>query len=168
MCGTRSKEREVIHMAVLKEADFYYGAILSHCFHNGIRPMLIEGSADRQVYDCTTDQGDFKLFTKYRSAPIPSKTEGYDSWQFGFSADDITELRTFVVDEEELSVGLVCGKAALNQSEIAFLHKNEIVALLKAEKSSITISRKTREKKFRISMGGSRENGLQIECNRKH
>lgn len=155
-------------MAYLKEADFYYGAILSHCFHNGVRPMLIEGSADRQVYDCTTDQGDFKLFTKYRSAPIQSKTEGYNSWQFSFSTDDISELCAFAAEEADLSVGLVCGNSPLNQSEIAFLHKEEISALLEANKESITISRKSGEKKFRISMGGGRENALPIATNRKY
>ena len=72
-------------MAKLLESDFYYGAILSTLLNNGICPMLIEGGTDRQVYDFTTNDKEFRLFTKYRSAPINTKTEGYSSWQFIFS-----------------------------------------------------------------------------------
>ena len=57
-------------MSMLKEADFYYGAILSTLLNHNICPALIEGGTDRQVYDFTTDHKDFRLFVKYRSAPV--------------------------------------------------------------------------------------------------
>ena len=153
-------------MSKLKEADFYYGAILSHCFHNGFKPMMVEGGDSRQVYDCTTDSGDFRLFTKYRSAPISSKTEGYNSWQFVLSDGDIAELSGYLKMDGELSLALLCGNTPFKESEIAFLHKDEIQTVLNAEKGSITISRKAGERKFRIAMGGGRDNSLQIEAKR--
>lgn len=50
-----------------KEADFYYGAVLSLLFNNGIDPALVESSNSRQIYDFTTDNVDFRLFIKYRT-----------------------------------------------------------------------------------------------------
>lgn len=155
-------------MARLKEADFYYGSIISMLLNNEICPVLVEGGADRQVYEFTTNEGDFKLFLKYRSEPIQTKAEGYQSWQFGFSADDIAELRRYISENKHLSVGLVCGMNTLSNSEYAVLHKEEIGQLLDAGKTSVTISRKSGEKAFRISVGGGRENAMKVESNRKY
>ncbi len=153
-------------MAHLKEADFYYGSILSHLFNKRICPMLIEGGDDRQIYQFTTNDTEFKLFTKYRSISISSKKEDYNSWQFVFSTDDIIELNQMLSDDHELSLGLVCGTKALNKSEIAFIHKDEIKEILSSGKTTITISRKKGEKAFRVSRGGGRENAMQIPSNR--
>lgn len=155
-------------MAKLKEADFYYGSIISMLLNNNICPVLVEGGTDRQIYEFTTNEGEFKLFLKYRSEPIPTKTDGYQSWQFVFSGDDVTELRRFIDDEKHLSVGLVCGMNSLSSSEYAVLHKKEISQLLDAGKTSVTISRKSGEKAFRISVGGGRENALQVKSNRMY
>ena len=155
-------------MAKLKEADFYYGSIISMLLNNKICPILVEGGTDRQVYEFTTNEGDFKLFLKYRSEAIPTKMDGYQSWQFSFSADDIAELRRFISDDKHLSVGLVCGMSTLSNSEYAVLHKEEIGQLLDAGKTSLTISRKSGEKAFRISVGGGRENALQVKSSRKY
>jgi len=54
-------------MAKLKVSDFYYGAVLSLLFNKGINPALVEGDSNRQVYDISTDKGDFRLFIKYRA-----------------------------------------------------------------------------------------------------
>ncbi|MDI3476620.1 MAG: hypothetical protein PWQ59_145 [Thermoanaerobacterium sp.] len=51
-------------MSKLKVADFYYGAVLSMLFTRGIVPALVECNNDRQVYDFTTDNADFRLFIK--------------------------------------------------------------------------------------------------------
>lgn len=155
-------------MAKLKEADFYYGSIISTLLNNNICPVLVEGGTDRQIYEFTTNEGDFKLFLKYRSEPIQTKTAGYQSWQFVLSADDVAELQGFIADDKHLSVGLVCGMNSLSKSEYAVLHKEEISELLGAGKTSITISRKDREKAFRISVGGGRENAMQVKSNRKY
>ena len=155
-------------MAKLKEADFYYGSIISMLLNNKICPVLVEGGTDRQVYEFTTNEGNFKLFLKYRSEPIPTKTYGYQSWQFVFSAGDIAELRRYVSENKHLSVGLVCGTSILSNSEYAVLHKEEISELLDAGRTSLTISRRSGEKAFRISVGGGRENAMTVESNRKY
>lgn len=151
-------------MSMLKEADFYYGAILSTLLNHNICPALIEGGTDRQVYDFTTDHKDFRLFVKYRSAP-GTKTKDYNSWQFVFSDSDIQELKDYMALDLELSVGLVCGQEPLHQSEYAVLHKDIVEKIFAEGKKSITISRKKGEKAFRISVGGGRNNALMVKAN---
>ena len=43
-------------MSILKEADFYYGAVLSTLINRGICPALVESGEDRQIYDFVTNQ----------------------------------------------------------------------------------------------------------------
>ena len=106
-------------MSILKEADFYYGAVLSTLINRGICPALVESGKDRQIYDFVTNKKEFRLFVKYRSRPINTKTPEYSSWQFHFSDDDKRELTLFMSDEKHLSVGLVCGEDQLNKSQYA-------------------------------------------------
>lgn len=153
-------------MSKLKEADFYYGAVLSTLINNGICPMLIEGGNDRQVYEFATDQGDFRLFLKYRSFATATKRGDYLSWSFTFSTSDRRELNEFFQQKKSLSLGLVCGSKDLRDSEYAVLQKDDIQQILDAKKGSLTISRKKGEKAFRISMGGSRDNALQLKSSR--
>ncbi len=153
-------------MSKLKEADFYYGAVLSTLFNNGISPMLIEGGNDRQVYDFTTDCKNFRLFVKYRSSGREGAKNGYMSWQFTFSDQDIKELKQYIVDDRHLSLGLVCGDETLNKSQYAVLHKEEIIKVLEAEKESLTLSRMKGERAFRLSLGGGRDSSERIPSNR--
>ncbi len=152
-------------MSKLLESDFYYGAILSTLLNNGICPMLIEGGTDRQVYDFTTNEKDFRMFAKYRSSPIKTKTEGYYSWQFVFSNKDMDEIRKYLTSGKELSIGLVCGTDSLNQSQYAVLKRETIEELINQGKTSVTLSRKKGEHSFRISIGGGREKSLKIKAN---
>lgn len=155
-------------MSILKEVDFYYGAVLSTLINRGICPALVESGKDRQIYDFVTNKKEFRLFVKYRSRPINTKTPEYSSWQFHFSDDDKRELTLFMSDEKHLSVGLVCGEDQLNKSQYQYvvLQREEVIRLFDEQKDSFTISRKTGEKAFRISIGGGRENALQIPSNR--
>ncbi|MGB4700972.1 MAG: hypothetical protein WBI01_00505 [Syntrophomonadaceae bacterium] len=64
-----------------KEADFYYGAVLSLLFNNGIDPALVESSNSRQIYDFTTDNVDFRLFfastfSLFLQTPSAAATQG--------------------------------------------------------------------------------------------
>lgn len=163
-------------MAKLKESDFYYGAVLSMLLNNKICPALVESGKDRQVYEFTTDQGDFKLFLKYRSAPTTKNEDIYRSWQFNFTESDLKELHQYIEEEKHLSVGLVCGESELGKSLYAVLHKEELCSLLEAGKTSLTISfkksekskkSKKRKKCFRIPVGGGRDNDMQIPADRK-
>lgn len=153
-------------MSKLKEADFYYGAVLSTLLNNHICPALIEGGTDRQVYDFTTDHKDFRLFVKYRSAPNHTNNPDYNSWQFIFSPSDMEELKGYMELDRELSLGLVCGQEQLNQSHLAVLHKDELETIFAQGKNSLTVSLKKGEHSFRLSIGGGRDNALRVKTNR--
>ena len=150
----------------MKVADYYYGAVLSSLFNAGIRPALIEGGESRRVYEFTTDQGDFRLFVKYRSNPLNKTKVDYTSWQFVFSDDEVKELRKYIDDKKHLSVALVCGCQGMGSSELAVLHKEEVQKILDAGKNSITVSRRKGEKAFRVFVGGGRSDALQVKANR--
>lgn len=60
----------------------------------------------------------------------------------------------------------MCGQKGLSESEIAVLDKDQVKEILDLGKTSITISRKKNEKAFRISIGGGRNNSIQIKSNR--
>ncbi len=155
-------------MAKLYEYDFYYGAALSHLFNKKIDPALVEDGADRQVYDFTTDKGNFRLFLKYRSEPT-TKTESYNSWQFGFSKSEIKELNDYIKLDKQIVIGLICGQEPKNESQFAILHKEYVEELMEKVfekgKTRFTIGRQKRGRYFRVPMGGGRANDMQIRAN---
>lgn len=102
-----------------------------------MKPALIEGDDDRQVYDLSTNKGDLRLFIKYRTDKQKTKKPDYNSWLF-----------------------------SLTESEIALINKDEIKQILERQKSSITISRMKNERAFRIAVGGGRDNSIPIKANR--
>lgn len=154
-------------MSKLKVADFYYGAVLSVLFNNNIKPALIECDLDRQVYDFTTNTGEFRLFIKYRAKRQNTKKDDYKSWLFVLTENDRNEILGFINSGYNLIVTLVCGEEDLNDSEIAILDKDEIRTIInELDKESITISRRKNERAYRISIGGGRENAMQIRANR--
>jgi hypothetical protein len=153
-------------MAKIKVSDFYYGAVLSVLFNNHINPALVEGDDKRQVYDITTNNGNFRLFMKYRADKQDIKTEDYNSWVFVLTEKDKNEIMGYINSGHNLLVTLVCGAGRLAESEIAILNKDEIKELIDMQKTSITISRMKGERAFRISVGGGRDNAMQIKTNR--
>lgn len=153
-------------MSKIKIADFYYGAVLSMLFNNHINPALVEGDDDRQVYDLTTNTGECRLFIKYRANKQNTKTQDYSSWLFVITDSDKEEMLSYIDNGYNLVLTLVCGVSGLSDSEIAVLDKFQIEELIKLGKSSITISRKKNERAYRISVGGGRENAMQIRSNR--
>lgn len=152
-------------MSKIKAADFYYGAVLSMLLNNGVMPALVENSDDRQVYDFTTDKSECRLFVKYRANKNGTKNPDYSSWGFGIANDKI-ELQKYIDEEKNLILALVCGSSELTESRLAFLDTTQIQDILSREKSSITINRKKGERDFRVSVGGSRLNAIQIKCKR--
>ena len=153
-------------MSKIKVADFYYGAVLSMLFNRHVNPALVESDDNRQIYDLTTNNGSCRLYIKYRADRIKTKTEDYNSWQFGFSQSEIDELKNYMNRNINLSMALVCRVEGLSESEIAVLDKKEIDELLKLDKTSITISRKKNERAYRISLGGGRSAAIQVKANR--
>ncbi|BAH07322.1 hypothetical protein [Clostridium kluyveri] len=140
-------------MSRAKEADFYYGSVLSALFNNkngSITPAIVEGN-DRRIYNFITDNTEFKLFIKYRSDKQNTKKNEYSSWLFTLTDDNIKELCQYLKEGCNLIVALVCGVKSLKKSQIALLDKDQIQEIIDLNKTSITISRKNHEKKFRIS-----------------
>lgn len=153
-------------MAKLKVSDFYYGAVLSMLFNNHINPALIEGGKDRQVYDIDTDNGGFRLFIKYRADKQDVKTDDYNSWSFVLTEKDKSEICEYIDSGFNVVIALLCGAEKLAESEIVILNKDEIREIIDLQKTSITVSRKKHERAFRISVGGGRDNAMQIKTNR--
>ncbi|QAT48618.1 hypothetical protein EQM14_01810 [Caproiciproducens sp. NJN-50] len=153
-------------MSKMKIADFYYGAVLSMLFNSHIKPALVEGDDDRQIYDLTTNTGECRFFIKYRADKENRKTEDYSSWVFNLTNSDKQEILSYIDNGYNLVLALVCGVAGLSDSEIAVIDKDQIKELLALGKSSITISIKKGEHAFRISVGGGRENAMKIKTNR--
>lgn len=153
-------------MSKFKVADFYYGAVLSMLFNRGIAPALVESNNDRQVYDFTTNNCDFRLFIKYRALGRKGKNPDYRSWQFIFTDDDLNKIYEYIEENQNLLLALVCGDENLNKSELAVMNFKETQKCLGNKKTSFTISRIKGEKAFRISMGGGRGNSIKIPSNR--
>lgn len=156
-------------MSKIKVADFYYGAALSVLFNNSVRKIsaaLIESDDNRQLYCLTTDNNECRLFIKYRSARIETKTEDYNSWLFNLTERDKNELQALIDKGHNLVLALVCGVSGLSDSELALLDKEQIKRLIDLGKGSITISRKKHERAYRISIGGGRENAMQVAFSR--
>lgn len=153
-------------MSKIKVADFYYGAVLSMLFNKHLNPALVESDDDRQIYDLTTNSGDCRLYIKYRADKLNNRTEDYNSWQFVFTGSEIDELIDYIENNHNLSMALVCGVAGLSDSEIAVLDKTQIEEILSLNKRSITISRRKKERAYRISLGGGRDSAMQVKANR--
>lgn len=153
-------------MAKLNASDFYFGSVIISLFNRGIKPAIIENEKGRQVYDFMTNNQKFRWFIKYRSNPTLTEQDDYLSWQFVLSQNDLAELKKFLDDQLQLCLVLVCGNEILHKSEFAILHPDEITKILEQGKSSISISRKTHEHKYRIAMAGSRKLALRIDSNR--
>lgn len=156
-------------MSKIKITDFYYGSVLSVLFNNkarSIKPALVEGD-DRRVYNIMTDNTEFKLFIKYRTHKQKIKTGRYNSWSFSLSDDNITELSKYLDEGCNLILALVCGNGGLKESEIALLDKNQVKEIIVSyDKKSITLSRKSQEQSFRISIGGGRDNSIRVRADR--
>lgn len=152
-------------MTKVNVSDFYYGSVLSLLLNNHFKPALVEGGKDRQVYDITTNSGQFRLFMKYRANKEPRVST--NSWLFTITESDKNEIIKYINEGHNLVVALVCGVEGFIDSQIAFIKSDEIFDLIvERKKNSLTISRKTRERAFRISRGGGRENALTIKANR--
>ena len=156
-------------MAKVKVADFYHGAALSVLFNNSNRKVtaaLIESDDNRQVYGLMTDNSECRLFIKYRSDKQDIKTGDYNSWVFSLTERDKSEIEIFIGEGYNLILALVCGVEGLAESELALLDKEQVKELFEMGKDSITISRRKHEHAYRISIGGGRENALQVAANR--
>jgi hypothetical protein len=160
-------------MSQIKVTDYYYGAALSALFNYSVRKgdrkisaAIIESNANRQLYRLTTDNNECQLFIKYCIAKTGKKKEDYNSWYFNLTKREKNEIQDIINEGHNLVLALVCGVAGLSDSELALLDKNQIKRIIDLGKDSITISHKKRERAYRISIGGGRENAMQVAFNR--
>lgn len=103
---------------------------------------------------------------KYRSDKQNTKKNEYSSWLFKLTGDNIKELCQYLKEGCNLIIALVCGVKSLKESQIALLDKDQIQEIINLNKTSITISRKNREKSFRVLIGGERENSIMVKTDR--
>ncbi len=126
-------------MSRIKVADFYYGAALSVLFNNSknnISAALIESDENRQLYNLLTDNTECRLFVKYRSDRIDTKTENYNSWLFSLTDKDQSEILASINEGHNLVLALVCGVAGLSDSELALVDKKQVQELIDIGKYS--------------------------------
>ncbi len=153
-------------MAHLNEADFYYGSAISTLLNNHVSPTLIEAGHDYQLYDLATNNGDFRLFLKYRSQSTRGKRGDRRSWQFTLSEKDIDILKKYCLLTPAFSTGLICGETTLTDSLYAVIHRDEIQQILSLDKTSITLNIGPGEHNFRLPIGHRRDNALLIPTSR--
>ncbi len=152
-------------MSKIKVADFYYGAVLSMLFSHGVKPALVENGTDRQIYDITTNKSEFRLFVKYRAMKINTKKTDYSSWVFTIK-DDKDELKSYLDNNINVNLALVCGEDDLGKSQLAVLDPSQIRQILDSNKTTITITIKKNEHAFRIPVEQNREDGIKVKCDR--
>ena len=152
-------------MSKIRSADFYYGAVLSKLLTRGADPIMIEGGQDRRIYEIRKKDISFTLFVKFRTRRERSTEEGLNSWKFSIK-EDMPLLREQMKKNKNLVLALLCASENLGESELALLDCNEVNRLLFLDKESISISRRSGEKYYRIANGPDREDSFEIKANR--
>lgn len=150
-------------MAQVKLLDSYYGMALSWLFRNKIQPVLISAGEQKQIYEFTTNTSrkDFILYLMYRKQRENIKDD-YASWHFGDIRENIAELEKHAAQGKNPVLALICVKKDLKDSEIGFLFQKDLQKI--KDRTSVTLSRKKREKSFRIQMGGKRDDAVSVKC----
>lgn len=148
-------------MAKLKKGDFYYGAMLSYLMREQLSPALIESGEARRVYEITGNNGNFRLFAKYRGE-TNGGNGGRLSWTFSLTQDELEEIKRGIQSSAGYMVGLICARSALGDSEIVFLDKEVIGKILAIGKQSITVGREKGEKKYRVYIDRVRSDEITI------
>lgn len=153
-----------VYMGKMSQADFFFGAALSVLFNNKMIPALVENGTERRIYNVMTNEGNYRIFMKYRTKPSTDNND-LSSWQFMFNDVEIDDFRNNL--KESILLILICGKEELKDSEMVVLDNAEIKqAICDTGKTSITIGRRRYARNFYISMGGGRINDLLIKANR--
>ncbi|SHN66166.1 hypothetical protein [Desulfitobacterium chlororespirans] len=82
-------------MGKLTNADFYYGAVLSHLLTSNKehRPSLIEDSEEKRVFMITTDKYSYILRT-HKSEGKRDIKENASSWSFNLSVKIVQRLQS--------------------------------------------------------------------------
>jgi len=156
-------------MPKLKTKNFYYGAVIETImsYNEDASPSLVEMGEDKQVYKIWTNSSkrECYIYVKYRTSSKDNKKENYYSWQFILTGDDKQRIENYIANDNPVLLVWLCGMKELKGSEIIVIKESEYEKYIK-DKSSISISLKANERNFRMHVGGSRENAIQIPRNR--
>ena len=100
------------------KSDFYYGAFLSVLINNGINPAIVELGDKRNIYDISTDRGDYRTYTKYVVNSKP-KDKLWNVIITKSEANEMNKLLLFVI---------ICAhkQVKTNNTEIAVLYPKEL------------------------------------------
>ena len=155
-------------MPKLKTQSFYYGAVIETImrYNEDATPSLVEKSEHKQVYKIwtNTSKKEFYIYVKYRTDCKNNKKEKYNSWQFTLTDDDKSRIDHYIDTGIPVMLIWLCGKEGLKDSEILII--NELEYEFIKDKNSVNVSLVSNERSFRLHVGGSRENAIQIPRNR--
>ncbi|MFS0567210.1 hypothetical protein [Brevibacillus invocatus] len=113
-------------MGALRKADFYYGSLLSCFVNNGLAPAIIEPGETRRIYKLATNDGDFQIYAKYVSAPLPRQKTDARLWQFIYSPEEVGYIREYKEINTTLYFAQICGQERMQDSEIAILSLDQV------------------------------------------
>lgn len=151
-------------LSSLNLSDFYYGSVLSMLINKGLNPILIENTDDRGIYRIDVNEGSFIIFLKYRKIN-KTKKKDYMSWNFNFTKEDIEKINEFKKDKN-FKIALILASDDIKNSELAILDVEDIEKLMKMNKTNFTITRKKRERAFRIILNRDRVHSIMIPTSR--
>ncbi|HEF5063573.1 TPA: hypothetical protein SAQ65_002563 [Bacillus cereus] len=109
----------------LKVGDMYYGLLLSNLVVYGASPAILEKGIERNIYEVSTNKGDYILYTKYRTH---NKEKFHQStWTFQFTPKEISEIKGIRDTGRDVRVSLVCvnDQKANFKGEVAILTIDE-------------------------------------------
>lgn len=168
-------------MATICKRDYFYGAFLSALVNGGLTPTLFEKPSDnRQIYEVTTNQNSYIVYTKYNTSPTGSKDF---TWSFPFSDNEIEEISKIHHEnnkEKEFIFAFICGQKQLSDYNqvIAIVYWDEFIECVDIEKEQIRgtarLSVKAVKGSPRLRIYGSKradmldgkDNTIKIERNR--
>ncbi len=106
------------------KADFYYGAFLSVLINKGINPAIVELGEKRNIYKITTDNGTYKVYTKYTVNSNPKDI----LWNVIFTEKEAEEISKLIDTEDDILFVVICAYKQLknNNTEIAILKADEL------------------------------------------
>ena len=114
-------------MAMLKNADFYYGAFLSALLnYAGKKPSLFDKTESRRIYKIATENSkkDYMVFTKAVSER-KNKAGEFRHWIFNFTQDEVDTLKKLNAENGNVKLSLICFTSNLKYGEIALIDYSE-------------------------------------------
>lgn len=156
--------RQDIQMKGLKQAHFYYGAILTAIMeYNPDASFVLLQPQDhtRKIYHIQTNASqECIIFLKHAF----EKQLGSQSWSYTFSKDDKKCLAAYYKQKTPIFIYLLCAVDGLQNSEIAILKYDEFLKV--SHKTNFTIGTKKNARNFNLHLTKSPKDDILIPRNR--